>query len=74
MSHNEKRVQTKGHSIPFPKNTLKGKSSRISSDKNNKNTISNKIISRINNEDPFLKNNNEIKTTKKFRPKLPEHI
>ena len=69
MSHNEKRVQTKGHSIPFPKNTLKGKSSRISSDKNNKNTISNKIISRINNEDPFLKNNDEIKTTKKFPPK-----
>ena len=74
MSHNEKRVQTKGHSIPLPKNTQKGKASRVSADKNNKNTISNKIISRINNEDPFLKNNDEIKTTKKFRPKLPEHI
>ena len=68
MSHNEKRVQTKDYSIHFPKSIQKGKASRVSANKNNKNII-NKVISRNKNEDPFLKYNDEIKTTNKLPPK-----
>ena len=69
MSHNEKRVQIKDNiNITFPNNTQKEKVSRVSADKNNKNII-NKVISRNKNEDPFLKYNDEIKTTNKLPPK-----
>ena len=75
MSNNEKKVQTKDNrNIPFPKNIQKEKASRISANKNNKNTI-NKVISRNKNEAPFLKYNDEIKTTNKLPPKAKKtHI
>ena len=64
MSHNEKKVQTKDNSIPFPKNNQKWKTSRFSANK-----IINKAISRNKNEESFHQNNDEIKTTNELPPK-----
>ncbi len=73
MSYNEKRVQTKGHSIPFPKNTQKGKASRVSSNKNNKNTI-NKVISEIIMKNLFIKIMMKLRRLISYRQKLRKHI
>ena len=69
MSHNEKKVQTKDNSIPFPKNTQKGKRQDFLQIK-----LLIKQLAEIRMKNLFIKIMMKLRRRISYRQKLRKHI